>query len=159
MFSLPSRVQFPKHLLTEAEAMNADQNHRLAELAKERVRLLERLSEIDREIASEMATNMPIPAALPTAERSGVVSAVGSEGECDVNRADLPTLLAKIAAKSKPLTVAEFVALSRHAGYASEARDYPNMVYQALLNLVRKGVLIKDTASRVYRFNGEAAES
>jgi ribosomal protein S20 len=71
----------------------------------------------------------------------------------------LPALLRKIAAKSKPLTLPEFVFLSRQAGYASEARDYPNMVYQALLKLVRKGVLIKDTASRVYRFNGESAES
>jgi hypothetical protein len=71
---LPSKVQSLKHILIEAEAMNADQNHRLAELAKERVRLLERLSDIDREIATEMATNMPIPAALPTAERRGVES-------------------------------------------------------------------------------------
>jgi hypothetical protein len=150
----PSRVQSLKHLLIEAEVMNVDQNHRLAELAKERVRLLERLSDIDREIASEMATNMPIPAA-----KSGVLSAVDGVEKGEVERADLPTLLGKIAAKSKPLTLPEFVFLSRQAGYASEARDYPNMVYQALLKLVRKGVLMKDNASRVYRFNSEAAES
>jgi hypothetical protein len=139
--------------------MNSDQNHRLAELAKERVRLLERLSDIDKEIASEMVTNMPIPFALPTAERSGVISAVGSEDKGVGNRADLPTLLAQIAAKSKPLMLAEFVFLARQAGYVTKAKDYPNLVYTALLKLVKTGVLIKDKASRVYRFNGEVVDS
>jgi len=138
--------------------MTSDQAHRVAELAQERVRLLERLTEIDKELANEMASsNTPAPAARPTAKGIGRIVGVGKGHEADGKQPDLPTLLAQIAAKTKPLKLADFVALSREAGYVTEARDFPNMVYHALLKLVRQGVLKKDQASRVYNFVGEAA--
>jgi ribosomal protein S20 len=46
--------------------------------------------------------------------------------------------------------LSEFVASAQRAGYVSEARDFSNMVYQAILKLVKKGVLTKDKRSRVY---------
>lgn len=66
---------------------------------------------------------------------------------------DLPTLLTQIAADArKPLKIADFVELARKSGYQSDANDFPNMVYQSLRKLVKRGVLEKDQDSRNYHF-------
>jgi len=138
--------------------MILDQALRVAELAQERVRLLERLSEIEKEVASEMESSVtPGPVARLTARGSGANAEVGGNQEAEFKQPDLPTLLAQIAAKSKPLKLSDFVALARQAGYVTEAKDFPNMIYHAILKLVRQGVLKKDKGSRVYNFLGEAA--
>ena len=140
--------------------MNLDQGYRLVALAEERVRLLERLADIDRQIACEMAPSTTAAVTCRTsASGCRPVAKVDKGRGVNVHQTDLPTVLAQIAARSKPLALADFVALSRQAGYVSEAKDYPNMVYQALLKLVKKGVLRKDADSRAYTFIGEAAES
>lgn len=59
----------------------------------------------------------------------------------------LPSLLETIAKQTgKPLTQAEYVVAVREAGYASQAKDISNMVYQALRGLVKKGRFEKDEA-------------
>ena len=82
---------------------------------------------------------------------------VGRGHKAEVKQPDLPSMLAQIAAETKPLMLADFVALAREAGYVTEAKDFPNRVYQALLKLVRQGVLKKDQGSRVYNLVGETA--
>ena len=57
----------------------------------------------------------------------------------------LPSLLETIAKQQgKPLSQAEYVVAVREAGYASQAKDISNMVYQALRGLVKKGRFEKD---------------
>jgi hypothetical protein len=54
----------------------------------------------------------------------------------------LPDLVAQLAAEQhKPLTLADLVALVRQAGFRTEAKDFPYMVYQAASKLVERGVL------------------
>jgi hypothetical protein len=133
--------------------MNLEQARRIAELAQERAGLLERLAEIDRELASETPSgNMPAPVSLPAAPEL-------AEVEKSV-KPTLPALLAEVAAEQKrPLRLAEFVQLVRQAGYTKEATDFPNMVYQALLKLVRQGVLKKDKADGTYSSPSSSSNS
>jgi hypothetical protein len=66
-------------------------------------------------------------------------------GKSDDKSPDLPTLLTKIAADAKrPLKISDFVSLARSSGYKTAARDFGNMVYQALLKLCKKNVLSKN---------------
>ena len=103
---------------------------RRMELVEERAGLMVRVAEIDRELAL-------VP---PTPVRS---AATGTT--------NLPNLLARLAAeRRKPLKIADFVALVRQSGYRSDAEDFPNMVYAALLKLVKAGVLTKDRETRSY---------
>lgn len=70
----------------------------------------------------------------------------------------LPRLLERIAKEqAKPLKLAAYVSLARNAGYVSSADDFPNMVYQSLLKLVRKRVLEKDQETRDYHYIGGKA--
>jgi hypothetical protein len=133
--------------------MSLEQARRIAELAQERVRLLERLAEIDRELSSKIASgDMPAPVSLPAA------SAL-PEVEKDV-KPKLPALLAKIASDhQKPLMLAEFVFLAIKADYATEATDFQYMVYQALCKLVRQGVLKKDKADGTYSSASSSSNS
>lgn len=71
---------------------------------------------------------------------------------------DLPTLLETIGQSvDKPLVLSDFVTLVREAGYTTKAKDFSNMVYQALLKLVKRGSFKKNEETRAYEFVGEAA--
>ena len=73
-------------------------------------------------------------------------------------RIELPALLETIAQQSnKPLLLTDFVAKAREAGYTTNAKDFSNMVYQALLKLVNKGMFRKITETREYEYVGKAA--
>lgn len=103
---------------------------KLVELVVERAGLMERVAEIDRELG----------VAPPTHHRP---AATGTT--------TLPDLLARLAAEQKePLRIADFVALARQSGYRSDAEVFPNLVYHALLKLVKAGVLMKDRETRSY---------
>jgi hypothetical protein len=58
---------------------------------------------------------------------------------------------------NRPLKLAEFVPLVREAGYTTKAKDFSNMVYQALLKLVRRGTLKKNAETREYACAGKKA--
>lgn len=76
----------------------------------------------------------------------------------DGKQMDLPHLLETIAQEvGRPLKQSDFVTLVREAGYKSQAKDFSNMIYQALLKLVKRGVLEKDSDNRTYTFSGKAA--
>lgn len=67
--------------------------------------------------------------------------------------------VAMIAADEKePRTLNEFIKLVEEAGYVTEAKDFPYMVYQALQALVEHGVLQKSRVNRnnTYCFVGNA---
>jgi hypothetical protein len=73
---------------------------------------------------------------------------------------NLPLFVALIAAdERKPRTLNEFVKLVEEAGYVSQARDFPYMVYQALQSLVEHGVLQRrpEGKTSTYCFVGNAA--
>jgi hypothetical protein len=145
-----------------------EKSQRVAELVNELLGLKERtlvvrkeLSELAAALAAEagedtptvaVATRRQPQARTPKAKTITVVGRTGEKG------ADLPTLLTQIAASSpKPLKIADFVSAVRATGYQSEAEDFPNMVYQALLKLCKRGVLEKDKDSRDYHYVGKAA--
>ena len=61
-----------------------------------------------------------------------------------VKSIDLPSLLETIGQEQqKPLAQHEFVTLALEAGYLSKAQDFSNIVYQALVKLVKKGTFKK----------------
>lgn len=148
-------------------SMSLEKAQRVAELAQERVGLLERLADVNKEIASAMVDDgstevVARPAqAAPKKKGGNSITVIGKgtpRKAVDGDKPDLPTLLERIAAEQKrPLKIADFVALARQAGYQTEAKDFPNMVYQALLKLVKRGVLEKDQESRDYHYVGQAA--
>lgn len=124
--------------------MNLEKARRIAELADERVRLLERLAEITAEMAIQLGLDempAPTPRPVPSAPRS----------VRDTTKLDLPAILTTSATEhQQPLRIADFVRLARQAGYITGAKDFPNMVYQAILKLVRRGVLRKDRDNGSY---------
>lgn len=155
-----------------------DRAKKFAELAQERVGLIERLEEIKREFSSLVDDEVSAAVGGPVEQRRGrgrppgssnKKSSGGGEGGITVvgrtatkegggDWKDLPTLLSHIAeTQSRALKLADFVQLARAAGYTSDAKDFPNMVYQALLKLVKRGVLEKDQESRDYHYVGKAA--
>lgn len=76
----------------------------------------------------------------------------------DGKSADLPTLLETIGQEvNKPLTCADFVTLVREAGYKTKAKDFSNMVYQALLKLVKRGTFKKNEETRAYEYVKQVA--
>jgi hypothetical protein len=102
----------------------------LVERVVERAGLMVRVAEIDRQLA----------VVSPLQVHSGATG-----------KANLPNLLARLAAEQRePLRIADFVALARQSGYRSDAEDFPNLVYHALLKLVKAGVLMKDREARSY---------
>ena len=71
----------------------------------------------------------------------------------------LPLFVAMIAADEKePRTLNEFIKLIAEAGYVTEAKDFPYMVYQVIQALVEHGVLQKGRQNRnnTYCFVGNA---
>lgn len=80
--------------------------------------------------------------------------AAKSEGKS----ADLPTLLEVISQTvAKPMKQDEFVRKVRDAGYQTNSKDISNMVYQALLKLVKRGTMKKNAETREYSYAGYAA--
>lgn len=85
---------------------------------------------------------------------AGDVAGDGGDGKS----LDLPTMLETIGEQvNKPLTVADFVTLVREGGYTTKAKDFPNMVYQALLKLCKKGTFKKNEETRAYEYVQKAA--
>lgn len=78
--------------------------------------------------------------------------------EGDDKSIDLPTLLETISQQvSRPLTCADFVTLVRESGYKTKAKDFSNMIYQALLKLIKRGKFKKNEETRAYEFVKNAA--
>ena len=149
----------------ELESLNRE-----AELVQERVGLIKRLREIDlhgqgfqvaplQQAAVKPTTVKAATLARPQAKPKGLPAQVkASAGGGDGKTADLPTLLETISQQmNKPLKLADFVTLVREAGYTTEAKDFSNMVYQALLKLVKRGTLKKNAETRGYVYAGEKA--
>ena len=89
----------------------------------------------------------PKAAAKPkTGQKAGVPAGDGKT-------IDLPTLLETIGQNlNKPLALADFVTLVRESGYTTKAKDFSNMVYQALLKLVKRGKFKKNDETRCYEY-------
>lgn len=156
---------------------------RVAENAQELAGLLERVAEvkaqmrddyyalIDEEVAAAVTatTANAVTADRPrrgrppgSGKKETGITVIGRQQTVKENTSgewkDLPTLLSHIAeTQNRPLKLADFVQLARAAGYTSDAKDFPNMVYQSLLKLVKRGVLEKDQESRDYHYIGKAA--
>lgn len=137
--------------------------HREAELVQERISLISRLREIDLERLGFQVAPVPkaavepktVKAATPGQAQDKAPAPAGGE---DGKTVDLPTLLETISQQvNKPLKQADFVTLVREAGYTTKAKDFSNMVYQALLKLVRRGTLKKNAETREYACAGEKA--
>lgn len=115
--------------------------------------------ELPHRAARHKAATPAQPQAKPKGRPAQVKSpALAPAGGEDGKTVDLPTLLATISQQvNKPLKQADFVTLVREAGYTTKAKDFSNMVYQALLKLVRRGTLTKNTEKREYVYAGEKA--
>ena len=141
--------------------------NRQAELLQEEIGLLQRLREIDLErqgpavsvkaavkpttTAVVAQTDAPKKRGRPAKVKAGIVTDDGKS-------IDLPTLLVSLAQNvNKPLLLADFVTLAREAGYTTKAKDFSNMVYQAVLKLVKKGLFKKNDETRAYEFVKAAA--
>lgn len=155
-------------------------------LLEEQIGLLQRVREIELEIANFVVTKAqnaavqtrraaPVasPATNGVAKRRGrpkgsknvrkdktLVLADGQvvEQGDDGKSIDLPSLLETIAQQvDRPLLLADFVTLAREAGYTTKAKDFSNMVYQAVLKLVKKGLFKKNDETRAYEYVGQVA--
>ena len=152
---------------------------RVAENAQELAGLLERVGElksqmredyyalIDEEVSAAVAptnavtTDRPKRGRPPGSRKEAGITVIGRQSTAGTGTGewkDLPSLLSHIAeTQNRPLKLADFVQLARSAGYNTQAKDFPNMVYQSLLKLVKRGVLEKDQESRDYHYIGKAA--
>ena len=155
--------------------------NRQAELLNEQIGLLQRLREIDVElgqvipaatsttlagkIKNPVAKNPPVDGVpkrrgRPPKVKDGTAVTAAPTGVSteDGKSVDLPTLLVTLAQDvNKPLLLPDFVTLAREAGYTTKAKDFSNMVYQAVLKLVKKGVFKKNDETRAYEFVKAAA--
>lgn len=153
---------------------------KVAEVATERAKVMQRLEELDTELASLLKGGVAT-AAKPasgkttrnrTAPSSTATASNGKSGkkkrrrgrpkksdqpqsdvkvDVDGSGMELPDLLTVIAQEvKKPMQLADFLAVVLASGYQSEAKDKSNMVYQALNKLVKRGTLKKDTDTREY---------
>ena len=156
---------------------------RVAELATEKVGLMSRLDQIDAELNTLIGggtkpTPKPAPKVEPKSEKPKKKAKVhprvkipilppphsmGAQARGpgrptqDSTVPPLSALLTSIAQhKKKTLTHAEFVQLSREAGYDTKSDNYSGMVYQSLMKLVDKGVLSKNQ-DRTFEYMGNAA--
>lgn len=159
---------------------------REAELLNQQVALLQRVRDIELEIRGLLVPgsvevtkthNPSVTPKLADLTQSGVVGKRRGRppGSTNKNKAtkapedaddsvddsksvDLPTLLETIAQQTnRPLIIAEFVKLAREAGYSTRAKDFSNMVYQAVLKLTKKGTFKKNDETRTYEYVGNAA--
>ena len=131
----------------ELESLNRE-----AELVQERVGLIKRLREIDLHGQGFQVAPLQQAAVKPTRVKAA------TPAPAQANALALPNLLETISQQmNKPLKLADFVTLVREAGYTTEAKDFSNMVYQALLKLVRRGTLKKNAETRGYVYAGEKA--
>jgi hypothetical protein len=141
----------------ELESLNRE-----AELVQEQIGLMNRLREIDLErqgfqapVQQAAVEPRTVKAATPAQPQAKAPTPAGSG---DGKTADLPTLLETISQQvNKPLKHMDFVTLVREAGYTTKAKDFSNMVYQALLKLVKRGTLKKNAETREYACAGEKA--
>jgi len=137
-----------------------------------RIGLLQRLRELDLEEAGVVVpatTVKEVPGnagTAPTAAKRGRPKAVKTTTKTakagvpagDGKTIDLPTLLETIGQNlNKPLALADFVTLVRESGYTTKAKDFSNMVYQALLKLVKRGKFKKNDDTRCYEYIAQAA--
>lgn len=80
-----------------------------------------------------------------------------TEGD-DEKSMSLGSLLMTIAQESEsPLTSADFVTKARAAGYKTKSDNFGNMVYQALVKLVKDGKFRKNSETKAYEFIANAA--
>lgn len=144
---------------------------RQAERLQERIGLLNRLRELELEDAAVTVTAAPATQAKTAAPaQTAPVAATKKRGRPkqtgakagvptgDGKTIDLPTLLETIGQNlNKPLALPDFVTLVRESGYSTKAKDFSNMVYQALLKLVKRGKFKKNDETRCYEYVGKAA--
>lgn len=138
----------------------------------ERQGLLQRYRELADGTAPSVAPAAEAPAPKPAAPKAPVGDAPKKRGRPKGSKnkpkeamtsdegkpVDLPTLLETIGQEvNKPLTCADFVTLVRESGYKTKAKDFSNMVYQALLKLVKRGTFKKNEETRAYEFVKNAA--
>ena len=144
----------------------AEQAKKNAELELERARLLERLAEIEANLGGKVT----VTAATPTktvAPKAATTDSPKRRGRPPKNpnavaapkekRIELPSLLETIIrSNDKPMKHKELVVAALNAGYKSDAKDFPNMVYQCLVKLVKKGTLnkVNEGKNAEYTFRG-----
>lgn len=143
--------------------------HRDSELLQEKIGLLQRLREIDLQrnggAAAAVTAQAPTVAQVPTQAQAPAPKKKGRPKQVkagvpagDGKTVDLPTLLETIGQQvNKPLTLADFVTMVRQAGYETKAKDFSNMVYQALLKLCKRGKFKKNDETRSYEYIGNKA--
>lgn len=150
---------------------------KLAELATERLGLLERIEVVDLQMRSEMKNlgidvpegNTATPKRKPTSTQAPAASTgekkkrgrpAGSKNKTDKTENDgesegrltLPAVLIKISEEeNKPLKIADFVMKAREAGYTTKSTDFTNMVYQCLCKLVTAEKFVRDTDTMEFR--------
>ena len=68
----------------------------------------------------------------------------------------LPALLTVLGQQNagRALTYKELAQLVQDSGYASESKNFSNMVYQSLQKLVKRGLYTKNDETREYHFVG-----
>lgn len=69
----------------------------------------------------------------------------------------LPSLLVVLGQQNagRALTYKELAEMVQASGYASESKNFSNMVYQSLQKLVKRGVYNKNEETREYHFVGK----
>lgn len=78
--------------------------------------------------------------------------------DSDGKSMSLNGLLMTIARESEaPLTMGDFVSKARQNGYKSTSANFGNMVYQALVKLVKEGKFRKNSETKAYEFIAQAA--
>ena len=135
---------------------------RQAERLQQRIGLLQALRDLDLEeagVTAAPAKTGPVQAAAPVQKKRGRPKATKAGVPTDDGKMiDLPTLLETIGQNlNKPLALPDFVTLVRESGYTTKAKDFSNMVYQALLKLVKRGKFKKNDETRCYEYVGKAA--
>jgi TolA-binding protein len=161
-------------MATSVYRQQAEKIQKQLELLQEQVGLLERLAEIEESLGSDNGV-APVPAPAPaqatkgqtkkaTTKKATAPKAATANGEGeragvqtdDGKVMDLPTLLETIGQQvNKPLMLPDFVTLVRKAGYNTKAKDFSNMVYQALLKLCKRGKFEKNAETRAYVYVGQ----
>lgn len=160
-------------MATSVYRQQAEDLQRQLELLQEKVGLLERLAEIEEQggangVAAVAAPEAPKPAAAGQQKAATKKTTKAAAAPKAADRAgvptddgkvmDLPTLLETIGQQvNKPLQLADFVTLVREAGYTTKAKDFTNMVYQALLKLVKRGKFERNPETRAYQYVGQKA--
>lgn len=146
-----------------------------AELIQEEILLLQRLQDIESQRTGTPAVTVrPTTTAKNVQNRKPAATTgdapkrrgrpLGSKNgpkvaqdKGDGKRLDLPTLLETIGSQlGKPTKLDDIVVAVREAGYSSKAKNFSNMVYQAMLKLVHQGIFTKNE-DRSYEFSRKVA--